>query len=234
MTGELFVTAFAAASFEDGETRTIGQPADAAAIPPVVRRRLRDTALLAVRCGLAAQQATTKPVEVVFCSRHGDLQRTRRLLSGLAEGQAPSPLEFSLSVHNGLAGMLDLARRERTGHTAIAAGPDSLAMALLEAAARLSVDRSRAALLLYVEKPIPHELQGQTDPGLGGTVVAALLEPPCATGSPVAVLRRAIAIDTPARDSESEARSLLSVIEGGSPVRLASRAGFEWLVEATP
>ena len=233
MTGELFVTAFAAASLADGEVRTVGLHADSAQIPPLVRRRLRETALLAVRCGLAALQRASGPVEVVFCSRHGDLKRTRRLLSALADGQSPSPLEFSLSVHNALAGMLDLARRERTGHTSIAAGPDSFATALIEAAARLAIDRQRAALLLYAEDAIPEELQSRTDRDQGGTVVAALLEPARAGANPLAVLRRAPPTGTPAKESEAEARSLLAVLEGGSPVRLASRAGFDWVVEAT-
>lgn len=233
------VTAFAAAVFTDGEQRTLGLPDNTAEIPAAVRRRLRGTALLAVRCGLAALRAARGPVEVVFCSRHGDLPRTQQMLLALAQGRAPSPLEFSLSVHNALAGMLDLARRERAGHTSIAAGPDSFAMALIEAAARLAAwarrtgDQDRAALLLYVEEPIPPELQDKTDRGEGGTVLAALLEPAPRTGAnPLAVLRRAPAAGTPARESETEARSLLAALAGNGPVRLASRAGFEWVIEA--
>jgi hypothetical protein len=231
VTGDLIVTACAAVCNADGEHVTIGQPAEASAIPAVVRRRLRGTALQTVCCGLAAQRGARGPVEVVFCSRHGDLQRTQRLLLGLAQRRAPSPLEFSLSVHNALAGMLDLAREERTGHTSIAAGRDSLAMALLEAAARLSIHAGRAVLLLYVEDQIPDELQDQTEPGLGGTVLALLLESPSAAARALGWLRRAPAVGTPPKDSETEARSLLAVIGGGSPIRLASRAGFDWLVE---
>jgi len=233
VTGALFVTGFAAASFADGEERTLGPPADTAQIPPPVRRRLRGTALLAVRCGLAALGAARGPVEVVFCSRHGDLRRTRDLLAALADGEPPSPLAFSLSVHNALAGMLDLARRERTGHTSIAAGRDSFAMALIEASARLAADHERAVLLLYVEEPVPRELHSHTDRGQGGTVVAALLEPASSTARPLAVLRRAPPAGTDAEESETEARALLAVLAGGGTLRLASRAGFEWVVEAS-
>lgn len=226
--------AFAAAFLADGEERTVGTPADAAEVPAPVRRRMRGMALLAVRCGLAAlRSASGGPVEVVFCSRHGDLRRTRDLLAALADGQPPSPLAFSLSVHNALAGMLDLARRERTGHTSIAAGRDSFAMGLLEASARLARDRERALLLLYVEEPTPQELQRHTDRDQGGTVVAALLAPAAGAARPLAFLRRAPPMGTPAKESEAEARSFLAVLEGGGPVRLASRAGFEWVIEAT-
>ncbi len=234
MTEELFVMAFAAAFLADGEERTVGTARRRrGSSRRAVRRRLRGTALLAVRCGLAALRAASGPVEVVFCSRHGDLRRTRDLLAALADGQRPSPLAFSLSVHNALAGMLDLARRERTGHTSIAAGRDSFAMGLLEASARLARDRERALLLLYVEEPIPQELQRHTDRDQGGTVVAALLEPAADAARPLAFLRRAPPTGTPAKESEAEARSFVAVLEGGGPLRLASRAGFEWVIEAT-
>jgi hypothetical protein len=231
--GDLFVTAFAAACVADGEERTAAQSAVAAEIPTMIRRRLRGAALAAVCCGLESLHAATKPVEVIFCSRHGDLDRTRRLLLAMAEGRALSPLEFSLSVHNALAGMLDLVRQERTGHTTIAAGRDTFAAALIEASARLWGDRDHATLLLYVEEPVPEELQSHTDRSFGGTVLAALLEQPRTAARPLAVFRRVPAAGAIAQESEAEARSVLSVLEGGRPVRLASRAGFEWVVEAT-
>ncbi len=234
MSPELLVVAFAASCVVDGEERTVGQPVDAAEIPMLVRRRLRGMVLAAVRCGLGPLRAATKPVELVFCSRHGDLQATQRLLLGLAKGRPPSPLEFSLSVHNALAGMLDLLRQERTGHTSIAAGRDTFAAALIEASARLRADPARAVLLVYAEEEIPKELQSHTDCGSGGTILAALLESSPTERRPLAVLRPVPAAGALAQDSEAEARSVLAVLEGGGPVRLASRAGFEWVVEATP
>ncbi|MEM7024793.1 MAG: beta-ketoacyl synthase chain length factor [Pseudomonadota bacterium] len=231
VTGELSVTAFAAVSVEEGVERPLGQLASAADIPPAVRRRMRGLPLLALRCGLGALKAESRPVEVVFSCRHGDLRRTRRLLSGLAEDRMPSPLEFSLSVHNALAGMLDLTRQERTGHTSIAAGADSFAMGLLEASARLALSEHHAVLLLYVEEPIPQELHGQTDPDQGGTIVAMLLEGHDAANR-LAVMRPSLPSTTEPRESEAEARSVLAAIEGANTGRLASRAGFDWIVES--
>jgi hypothetical protein len=233
VSGELFVMAFGAAWFVDGEQRTIGRPADTAEIPMLIRRRLRGAALTAVACALEPLRAAARPVGVVFCSRHGDLQRTQRLLVAMAEGRAPAPLGFSLSVHNALAGMLDLVRQERTGHTSIAAGPDTFAAALIEASARLWSDRDRAVLLLHVEDQIPESLQSQTDPSLGGTMLAALLEPAQAAARPRAVVRRVPEAGARAQASDVEARKVISVLEGGPPIRLASRADFDWVVEAT-
>lgn len=230
-TTALFVTGFAAVGLDDGRQRPVGQLADAAAIPAGLRRRLRGPTLAAVCAGLGALGGTTKPVELVFCSRHGDLPRTQNLLVAMAKRRPLSPLEFPLSVHNAVAGLLDLVRGERTGHTSIAAGRDSFAAALIELWARLRAHPDRAMLLVYVEHEMPEELRSQVDRGPGGIILAALIETPAAAGRPLAVLRREPRARATARDGEAEARSMLSVLEGGGPVRLASRIGFDWLVE---
>lgn len=233
--GVLVVTAAAAWMLAEGEEHTLGEPVDAATIPMMLRRRLVGTALTAIRCGLGALPATGKPVEVVSCGRHGDLARTQRLLFGIMEGESPSPLDFSLSVHNALAGMLDLLRRERTGHTSIAAGRATLTAALLELWARLQCAPDRAALLLYAEPPVPEELQDRTDPALGGTVLALGIEHQGATspGTPqLAVLRRAVASGEPDQDCEFGARLIAGALRDGGTVRLPARGGVDWLVTA--
>jgi len=71
----------------------------------------------------------------VLSSRHGEFGRTQALLSALADGEPLSPADFSLSVHHGLIGLLSIATGNRLGHTAVAAGRESFAYGLLEAAA---------------------------------------------------------------------------------------------------
>ena len=225
------VTAFAAITSAASQERTAGEPAAADEIPMLLRRRLRGPALGAVRCGLGALRSVTLPVELVSCGRHGDLHRTQRLIWGMVEGQPPSPLEFSLSVHNALAGMLDLVRGERTGHTSIAAGRHTFTAALTELWARLSCQPDRAMLLFYVEYGLPQELADQTDPGLDGTVLAALIERTAAV-PPLAELRRAPSNGAEGQDSEVEARRVLSVLQQGGTARVAGRGGFDWVVEA--
>jgi hypothetical protein len=227
----LVVTAFAAVTVVDGRERSAGRLADASAVPAGLRRRLRGTNLVAVRAGLGCLAQATKPVELVFCSRHGDLPRTQRLLLTIAGLRPPSPLEFPLSVHNAVAGMLDVARGERTGHTSIAAGSHSFTAALIEIWIRLRVHPDRAMLLLYLEHDLPQELHDRVDESLGGTVLAALLETSGGNDRTLAHLRRVSPATAAEGDAEAEARSMISVLEGGSAVRLAGRAGFDWLVE---
>lgn len=231
----LLVTAAAAWMKADGGDNTLGQPVASSAIPMMLRRRLVGTALTAIRCGLAALPSTGKPVEIVSCGRHGDLARTQRLLFGMMKGEPPSPLDFSLSVHNALAGMLDLLRRERTGHTSIAAGRATLTAALTELWARLHCAPDRAALLLYTEPPVPEELEDRTDPALGGTVLALGIEHRRGTGPctlPLAMLHRSPATGEADKDCEISARLIAGALRDGGTVRLSATGGFDWLVTA--
>jgi hypothetical protein len=91
----------------------------------------------------------------VFSSRHGEYDRTLRLLEALIGDGDVSPAEFGLSVHHALAGLLSIAKANRQGHTAIAAGPDSFGYGLLEAAACLADNPSEPVLLVHYDEPLP-------------------------------------------------------------------------------
>ena len=102
------------------------------ALPAILRRRVTPVGQMAFRaaCALSVPDAA----RFIFCSRHGEFQRTLGILTALATGEPVSPAEFSLSVHNALAGLLSIAWHNRAGHTTIAAGADSFGSALIEAA----------------------------------------------------------------------------------------------------
>src|SRR5262249_59695026 len=85
-------------------------------------------------------------VQSVFASRHGALERTLELLDALARQESVSPTSFSLSVHNSTAGLFSIARTDRGAATAMAAGPDTLALSLLEGA-NLVAEGAEAVLL---------------------------------------------------------------------------------------
>jgi hypothetical protein len=123
--------------------------------------------MLRRRAGKIGQQAIAAAYEVgaspsaryIFCSRHGDFRRTAGLLQAVSSGEDLSPAEFSVSVHNSLAGLLSIATGSTAGHTAIAAGPDSFACGLIEAAATLADDPGQPVLLVYYDEapPTPYD-----------------------------------------------------------------------------
>jgi hypothetical protein len=91
----------------------------------------------------------------VLASRHGEFDRTIRLLTSLATDEPPSPAEFSMSVHHGLAGLLSIHTGNRLGHTAVASGVDSFGYGLMEAVSCLAEAPETPVLLIYFDDPLP-------------------------------------------------------------------------------
>ncbi|MBO6634126.1 beta-ketoacyl synthase chain length factor [Parvibaculum sp.] len=156
-----------------GVEERLGACADEKDIPAGLRRRLGLLGRMGVACGLGV--APQGDADIVFCSRHGDISLAHQLLTALVEGEPMSPAGFSMSVHNTVPGVLDLARKARIGHTAIAAGAQTLSAGLAEAWLRLAARPHLGVLLVYAETPLPELYEQFSDSDLGGTALALRL-----------------------------------------------------------
>ena len=123
-------------------------------LPMMLRRRATPLGQKIIGSALALESAV-RDGRYVFASRHGEMSRTIRVLSDMAAGDPPSPAEFSMCVHHGLAGLLSIHAGNRKGHTALAAGADSFGYGLLEAAACLAENPDEPVLLIYGDEPLP-------------------------------------------------------------------------------
>ena len=172
-----------------------GSPTDAADIAfvdPMLRRRLGPVARMALNVAHRCLGGRAG-VPMIFASRHGELARTLTMLNALATGEDVSPAAFSLSVHNAAAGVFSIARQDTAPATAIAAGDETLGMALVEARARLSA-ATPSILLVYADAPAPELYQADIAAAESPHALALLLDlnhPPClqvstrpATGEP--------------------------------------------------
>jgi hypothetical protein len=70
-----------------------------------------------------------------------------------------SPTAFGLAVHNASAGLFSIARADRANHVALAAGPDGVEHAVIEACGQLA-DGAGMVLLVAYDCPLP-DLLGQ-------------------------------------------------------------------------
>lgn len=124
----------------------------------MVRRRLNTLGRMAadVAYQLLGPQAGAAPgaCPVVFASRYGDAERALALLAEAACGEPLSPTAFGLSVHNAIGATCSIARGDRNNHTALAAGPATPALGLLEAAALLTDGAPEVAMVCY-DAPLP-------------------------------------------------------------------------------
>lgn len=132
-------------------------------MPAMLRRRASPSGKMALqaayraiaaRSGVALQGETPGEIPTVFCSRHGECLRSAALLADLAGGTPMSPTAFSLSVHNASAGLFSIARGDRSGSVALAAGVATVEHAAIEACGLLA-DGAPAVLLVVSDSPLP-------------------------------------------------------------------------------
>jgi hypothetical protein len=110
---------------------------DASMVPPLLRRRLNFMGRSCV--GEMMQHLEPgEDIPIVFCSRHGDIERTLKVLLDLAAGEPASPMDFSLAVHNAIAGVLSINSQITSSISSMATGKGAVVPVLLEALGMLS------------------------------------------------------------------------------------------------
>jgi len=123
------------------------------------------------------QLSERPPARFIFCSRHGEFDRTLRILNSLIAKEPVSPADFSLSVHNALAGLLSIAWANSAGHTVISAGVDSFGYGLLEGVACLKSASGDRVMVVYFDDLLPPPYN-EVDGGAETCVALALLLAP--------------------------------------------------------
>lgn len=125
---------------------------DAAVIPAMLRRRL---GLLGRACASQVMKLVAQgDIPIVYCSQHGDIERTVTVLQELAKGEPVSPMHFSLAVHNAICGVLSIQTGNRGNITALAACTESIVPGLLEAAGMLR-DGESQVICVFCDVPLP-------------------------------------------------------------------------------
>jgi hypothetical protein len=197
---------------------------DVAFIDASLRRRLGPLARMMLHVARECI-ADTGPARLVFASRHGELGYTVSLLSALAAAEPLSPTAFSLSVHNAAAGLFSTSRRDRSASTAIAAGPETLGQALVEAHGQLACDPGESVLVVYGDCPLPEEyaeFEEVSDRSHGRALALLLGKAPA---------RRVDISVCPAQDEAAsaitQAESFLARLETDAPARWVG-AGKAW------
>lgn len=125
-----------------------------AEVPAMQRRRIERLGRMAIQTAFWCQRAEENGTPLIFASRHGDVARSMELLEALATEQPPSPTTFGLSVHNAIAALYSILRRERGNYIALAGGMATVEAACVEAAVLLA-DGAPEVLLVVYEAPLP-------------------------------------------------------------------------------
>jgi len=115
-------------------------------IPMMSDRRMSPPSRAAVEAGLTLL-AVNHADAAIFTSRHGELEKTFKILQRLSAEDSVSPTDFSTSVHNTAAGWLTIINKNPLPITSLAAGKDSFHQGLLEAQAMLLTGTERVLLI---------------------------------------------------------------------------------------
>lgn len=202
---------------------------DIAFIPALVRRRLSPASRLALR--VAHDCLGEAPAgSGVFCSRHGECNRTLAIFDSVAAGQAVSPTQFSQSVHNTAAGVFSIERQLQIPFTAIAAGAASGEHGFIEAAGLVAAGQGPVLLVLADDRPV------EPFAGFCGTPewpfgLALLLEAESDAGLPVLTLQADASVaagGNVAQATGAGTDNLLAFLTGQSVFRLQESNGWRW------
>ena len=126
-----------------------------------LRRGLSDVTRLyfhVAKLALDAAHVDGAQVHLVFASAYGEIGTAEAMLAQALDDNSASPARFRNSVHNTAPGLHSISARNTHASTAIAAGPDTLAMGLLESQLLLR-ESPLPVLLVCADEAVPAALR---------------------------------------------------------------------------
>jgi hypothetical protein len=130
-------------------------------VEPLLRRRLSGLSRMAIRVAEDCLAGDAAPDVYVFCSRYGEYGRSFAVLQEIDRNEPPSPMAFSMSVHNTASSLYAMARHDMSPSVSIASGKATLESGFIEAWARLRSGEAKSVLLVYHDEPLPDVYRSQ-------------------------------------------------------------------------
>jgi len=128
--------------------------ADVSFIPAMQRRRLSPLARAVFHVAHQCEQQQEQPCPSVFCSVYGESQRTYGLIETIAKQEEVSPMAFSLSVHNAIAGQYSIWSKNTCSSTSLSPSDRSYLSAFAEALGLLQ-EGAESVLIVCFEEDLP-------------------------------------------------------------------------------
>lgn len=206
----------------------VGAP-EVALIPSLLRRRLSPLGKGMLHCAGRVSEGMGE-LRSVFASQHGEPSRALPILSDLAQGLETSPTQFSMNVHNAIAGIWSIVRGDRSASTALAAGYETFGWGLLEAHALHQAHGGAPVLFVYGDDRLPELLTGYEPLQAPLHAIALMLGLPAQR---TLVLQRGDSALRPSPDLPQSLHALQAL--GGAPLPQAwpgSSGTWNWRLEA--
>lgn len=192
--------------------------------PMMLARRLAPGTRQAVDLG--AELLKTLPIDAcVFSSRYGETLHSAHMLEAIAAGEAVSPTDFAVSVHNAAAANATIVTKQMVPCSSVSAGENSFPAALIEAVTMLHSGCQKVAVVDFDNK-----MPELFTPFLTGTCTATVTDSSCGTdaGSGGIAPDADVTVSVPASTDLSYAVALvLSPAVSTSPVAPAAAVAPE-------
>lgn len=128
---------------------------DLSAVPAMQRRRMSAATRMAVSTAIdCVGESRAEPV-CIFATRHGESERTIKIINSIGEGKPVSPTDFSLSVHNTALGLYSIFSANRLPATTVVSNQEVFDAALIETAIHQNRFPNRDILLVVYDAPPP-------------------------------------------------------------------------------
>ena len=122
-------------------------------IPMIQARRMSHACRLACEVTLNLLADSTENIDAaVFISQHGELGRSTKIIQSIVEGQAVSPTDFSMSVHNTASGLSTILSKNTMEISSISAGSDGFQQGLFEVQAFFSQGAEKVILVEFDDR----------------------------------------------------------------------------------
>lgn len=127
-------------------------------IPPMIKRRCSHLSKMALEVSGRAMENHAIDY-ALFCSQHGEIHSSVKLLKEITDKTILSPTNFSQSVHNTSAGLFSVIYKLQQNMSSIAAGDKTFLMGTIEAVAWLKLNPGKTILLAMFDEQLPDEYQ---------------------------------------------------------------------------
>lgn len=208
-----------------------GAQPDVRQIPPLLRRRLSPLGKMALSVAWSVMpDGEAAHLPAIFASRHGELERTVGMLQALNRGEALSPTQFSLSVHNAVSGVFSIARNDTSAITALALNAEGPSLALLEAGMILRESGAARVLCVIYDEPLPRPY-ADAEPAIGPAVphaAAFLLSADSDVGETLSLCLEAAANTAVPADEPAVFSLIRYLLSPAEPAAVLSGLRHDW------
>lgn len=151
--------AYSAALTEETEWQTWATQVDltlpkannfkASKIPMLQARRMLLTDKMAIQLAMELNELHLDIDAIVFASRHGQLERTYKLLNHFFQTGDMSPTDFATAVHNAPAGQFSILAKNIAPISSVVAEDQTFCAGLVEALLALQADKKKVLLVMF-------------------------------------------------------------------------------------